>query len=282
MAKLNQTKNISKSKLALKLGISRGMLYYHHTRNLMDEILKARIIEVMEKHKSYGHRSIALELGLNRKRILRVMQKYHLKPLRRRSKKPVKKDDLGKPGSTFKNEIETFCPIQPNIVWVSDFTYISFQGRFIYLATVMDLFTREIIGWSISKYHTKELVIEAFRDAISKTKPIPKYFHSDQGSEYDSHDFTNLLKSQNITISMSRKSSPWENGFQESFYSRFKLELGNTNQYQDLGELIEAIHQTIFYLNHKKILLKLKMPPSKFRLTYEQKHREYLFKEMGA
>jgi hypothetical protein len=116
MTTLNQTKNITKSKLALKLGISRGMIYYHHKRELADELLKDQIVIVMGKHKSYGHRSIALELGLNKKRILRVMQKYHLKPQKRRSKKPVKKDDINKPVSGFKNEIETFCPIKPNIV----------------------------------------------------------------------------------------------------------------------------------------------------------------------
>jgi putative transposase len=264
------------------LGISRGMLYYKHKRDLSDEILKEKVIEVMKHHKSYGHRSIALELKLNKKSILRIMQKYHLKPQKRRSKKPVKKDDIGKPLSTYKNEIELFCPIKPNIVWVSDFTYISFQGRFIYLATVMDLFTREIIGWSISKYHTKELIMDAFKDAVSNIKAIPIYFHSDQGSEYDSYDFTNILESEHIIISMSRKSSPWENGFQESFYSKFKLELENANQYQDLGELIEAIHHIIYYLNHDKIHLKLKMSPVKFRLYQEQKQREYLFKEMGA
>lgn len=282
MTKLNQTKNISKSKLALKLGISRGMLYYQHKRELTDKHLKEEIVKVLEKHKSYGHRSIALELGLNKKRILRIMQKYHLKPQKRRSKKPVKKDDLGKPISIFKNKIESFCPIKPNIVWVSDFTYISFQDKFIYLATIMDLFTREIIGWSISKYHTKELVMDTFKDALLNTKTTPIYFHSDQGSEYDSHNMINILQSEHIIISMSRKSSPWENGFQESFYSRFKLELGNTNQYLDLGELIEALHQTIYYLNHEKIHLKLKMSPVKFRLYQEQKQREYLFKEMGA
>lgn len=282
MTTLNQTKNISKSQLARKLGISRGMLYYKHKRDLSDEILKEKIIEVMKRNKSYGHRSIALELKLNKKSILRIMQKYHLRPQKRRLKKPVKQDDIGKSLSVFKNEIELFCPIKPNIVWVSDFTYISFQGKFIYLATIMDLFTREIIGWSISKYHTKELVIDAFKDAVLNTKTTPVYFHSDQGSEYDSYDFTNILKLEHIIISMSRKGSPWENGFQESFYSRFKLELGKTNQYPDLGELIEAIHQIIFYLNHEKIHQKLKMPPVIFRLNYQQKQREYLFKEMGA
>ena len=168
------------------------MLYYKHKRDLLDEILKEKVVGVMSKHKSYGHRSIALEFGLNKKRILRVMQKYHLRPQKRRLKKPVKQDDIGKSLSVFKNEFETFCPIKPNIVWVSDFTYISFQGRFIYLATIMDLFSREIIGWSISKYHTKELVMDAFKDAVLNTKTTPVYLHSDQGAEYDSYDLTNI------------------------------------------------------------------------------------------
>ena len=76
---------------------------------------------------------------------------------------------------------------------------------------------------------------------------------------------------------MSRKSSPWENGYQESFYSGFKLDIGSTNHYQDLGELIEAVAGTIHYYNTERIHTRLKTAPEKFRLS-----REYLFKEMGT
>ena len=267
----------TKSSLARKLGISRGMLYYQHKRSHIDEEIKKKIEKVMETHKSYGHKRIALELDVNKKKILRIMKKFHLKPTKRRKSKFVKPDDIGKPIAQFKNEIEQFCPIRPNIVWVGDFTHIRFQNTFVYLATVMDIFTREIIGYHLSATHTKDLVVEAFTDALEKRKTSPIYFHSDQGSEYESQEYLNILQSNKIIISMSRKSSPWENGYQESFYSGFKLDLGPTNHYQTIGELYEVIAQTIAYYNNDRIHTVLKTSPLQFRLS-----RDYLFKEMGT
>lgn len=267
----------TKTQLAKKLGVSRGMLYYKHKKPVEDEKLKAEIGEVLKRHPAYGHKRIALELALNKKRILRVMKKFHLMPRTRRGKGFVKPDDLGKPESQFKNEIEGFCPIHPNIVWVGDFTHIRFRDTWVYLATVMDIYTREIIGWYVSTNHEKDLVIEAFLDACDKRKTVPLYFHSDQGSEYESDEYLRLVQNNGVIISMSRKGSPWENGYQESFYSGFKLDLGPTNHYEDLGELIEAIAKTIHYYNNLRIHTKLKTAPVKFRLS-----REYLFKEMGT
>ena len=267
----------TKTSLAKKLGVSRGMLYYRHKRPSTDEKLKTDIKTVLVSNPSYGHKRIAIELKLNKKRILRVMKKFHLMPIKRRGKKPNKPDDLGKPEVKFTNEIKRFCPIRLNIVWVGDFTHIKFRDGWVYLSTVMDIFTREIIGWHLSTTHTKDLVIEAFLDAISKRKTAPIYFHSDQGSEYDSGEYLKLLESHGIKISMSRKSSPWENGYQESFYSGFKLDLGTTNHYQDLGELFEIVAKQLHYYNTKRIHTSLKMSPVAFR-----KDREYLFKEMGT
>lgn len=275
--KNNKAVKETKSSLAKKMGISRGMLYYQHKKPRSDEMIKEKIVEVMKNNKSYGHKRIAMELKLNKKRILRIMKKFHLKPLKRRSTKFVKPDDIGKPTTRFRNEIEKFCPIRPNVVWVGDFTHIRFQNTFVYLATVMDIFTREIIGWHLSATHTRELVIEAFLDAREKIPALPVYFHSDQGSEYESERYLDVLVNRGIIISMSRKSRPWENGYQESFYSGFKLDLGATNHYQRIGELYEIISQTIYYYNNQRIHTTLKTAPTKFRLR-----KEYLFKEMGT
>jgi len=267
----------TKTALAHKLGISRGMLYYKHRKPVEDEKLKVEIEKVLFDHPSYGHRRIAMELGLNRKRIRRIMKKFHLMPKRRRNQKLIKPDDLGKPETGYINLIKNFCPIRSNIVWVGDFTHIRFGDCWVYLATVMDIYTREIVGWHLANTHAKDLVIDAFLDALDKRRQAPVYFHSDQGSEYESDEYLKLLEDQGIIISMSRKSSPWENGYQESFYSGFKLDLGPTNHYQDLGELIEAVARTIHYYNTERIHTKLKTSPEKFRLS-----REYLFKEMGT
>lgn len=267
----------TKTSLARKLGVSRGMLYYQHKLPLTDEALKEDVKKVMKNNPSYGHKRVALALKLNKKRILWVMKKFHLMPLKRRGKKPDKPDDLGKSQTKYPNLIEAFCPIRPNVIWAGDFTHIRFQNGWVYLATVMDIFTREIIGWHLATNHQKDLVIEAFLEAMEKRKLTPIYFHSDQGSEYDSEEYLKLLENNGIIISMSRKSHPWENGFQESFYSGFKLDLGPTNHYQDLGELFEVIAKQIHYYNTTRIHTKLKTSPEKFRLD-----REYLFKEMGT
>lgn len=271
----------NKTKLAKKLGVSRGMLYYQHKRKAIDEELKKDILEVLKKHPAYGHKRIALELKRNKKQILRVMKKFGIKPYRRR-KTPRKAADESKLPTQFPNLIEAFCPIKPNIVWVGDFTWIYFNGMFYYLATVMDIFTREIIGWSFASHHTMELVIEAFNDAVKKTGKTPVYFHCDQGSEYDSIEYINLIEMYQVLISMSRKSHPWENGFQESFYAHFKLELGDLERFAGLGELVEAIAQAIYYYNHDRIHTSLKMSPVQFKQKSVLLNREYLFKELGT
>ena len=261
----------SKAQLAKKLGVSRSSLYYKGKLDTVDDELKKQIQIVLGTHPSYGHKRIALEFPLNKKRIRRVMKKYGIKPYRRRARKPRKKDDEGKEKVRWKNEIIGFCPIQPNIVWASDFTYIKFQGRFIYLATIIDVYTREIIGWNISFRHDTKLVLEALRHAIERTKTVPVYLHSDQGSEYDAKEYEDFVLSKGIIISMSHKNSPWENAFQESFYSQFKVDLGVVSRFETVEELIEEIYQTIYYYNHKRIHTSLKMSPVLFKQNYENR-----------
>lgn len=265
-------KKLTKTELAKRLGISRSSLYYQHKRPLIDEEVRRQIEAVLADNPCYGHKRIALALKLNKKRILRVMKKYKIKPYRRRGRKPRKKGDQGKPKAKHENLIEGFCPIRPDVVWVSDFTYIRFQERFIYLSTIMDQFTREVVGWNISRFHNQELVLGALEQALGRPEhSIPIFLHSDQGSEYDSQAYTAVAGDLKIKVSMSRKQSPWENPYQESFYSQFKLDLGDPNRFETLGELIEAIHQTMYYHNHKRIHTSLKMSPVEFRKQFEKR-----------
>ena len=101
--------------------------------------------------------------------------------------------------------------------------------------------------------------------------------------EYSSKGYTNLAKSLGIQISMSKKSSPWENGYQESFFNNFKTDLGlEFERFPGIGELIEAVHQTINYYNKERIHTTLKMPPTKFRQLYERNHLEGLSTKPGT
>lgn len=264
---------LTKTALAAQLGVSRTSVYYVRTLPTKDLALKVRIEATWAtspSHASYGHRRLALELGVNKKRIRRVMQLFGMKPYRRRVAKPVKLDDLGKPAAPYPNLVKKFCPIQPTVVWVTDFTYLAFQGRWLYVATVLDVFTREVLSWSISVAHDTALVLEALQSARQQQGQWPRYHHSDQGSEYDAAAYVGELKTNGVQVSMSKKASPWENGYQESYYAGFKLDLGQLDQFDTLGQLVEAIARTIYVYNTSRIHTKLKQSPRQFKARYEE------------
>jgi transposase InsO family protein len=263
----DQAPSEGKTNLSRKLGISRGLLYYQPKLPAKDLKLKAEIELVMLKHKAYGHRRIAWELKINKKRVRRVMKLFGLK-VKRQRKKPFKPKDFNQAAATIPNLVLGLPIDGANQVWVTDFTYLPYFGRFVYLATVEDVFTRRVIGWTMAYRHCKELVAYALLNAIEH-QPLPEIIHSDQGSEYRSEDYLNLLKSLGVKPSMSQKASPWQNGYQESFYSGFKLELGHPEIYPTLGELVEAIAQQIYYYNHERIHTALKCPPETFARRYQ-------------
>ena len=267
----------AKTKIVLtkELGISRASLYYKPKQPATDEELKNKIMAVMAEHQAYGHRRVAWALGVNKKAIIRVMNDNGLKPKIRRGWRPTKPEDLKQPETRVENVLKVLCPTRPHIVWAGDFTYIWFLDRFWYAATVIDIYTREIVGWHIANHHTTALIMDAFNDATRRTKTSPRYFHSDQGSEYVSGAYESLLSEYGTIPSHSRKSSPWQNGYQESFYSQFKLELGNPNRFNHVGELIEAIHQQIFYYNNRRIHSAHKMPPIVFKEKQQLKYAAY-------
>jgi len=258
----------TKTALAKTLGISRSSLYYRPKRPGRDWSLKIRIEEALHEHPSYGSRRLALELRKNRKQVQRVMQVFGIHPYRRRPKR--KHYGRGSPIVPYENLLLAISfPVLPNLVWVSDFTHVVFRGMILYIATVMDLCTREILGWHALLGHPTELVLGAFTDAVRRAGTAPEILHSDQGSEYTSKRYTATLEEQRIRISMSRKGSPWENGYQESFYSQFKLDLGSPERFDSPGELVAAIAHHIHRYNHTRIHTALKMPPA----AYAERHQ---------
>ena len=136
----------------------------------------------------------------------------------------------------------------PHHVWAADFTEVWFQGRWVYIATVLDLYTREIVGVAVSIRKGAPLTIQALYNALLY-HPRPMIFHSDNGKEYEAHVFIKILTDLGILISRSHPGCPWENGYQESFYGKFKLDLGDPVRCKNLGELVAAIYRTIHYYN---------------------------------
>jgi len=261
-----EQKKVTKTSIAKELGISRQSLYYRSRQESKDEVLKEQILKVLELHPSYGYRRLAIALGINKKRIQRVKQKYRIKPYKRKVRL-LKRLDLQREPMPYPNMVKGSCPIRSNTMYASDFTYLRYRSKFYYLATVIDLYTREIVGWEISKRHDKYLILKALINGLTNTKfKIPYIIHSDQGSEYCSKEYTQFLKYLGINISMSTKASPWENGYQEGFYSGFKTDLGlEFERFKTLGEFVEGIHQTINYYNKSRIHTALRMSPSQFR-----------------
>lgn len=252
------------SPLLSALRISRSSSYYTPKRPAKDWSLKQRIEAVLRDHPAYGHRRIAIYLNMNKKRAVRVMRLFGIKPYRRRVKKFRKKKA---PSGIFPNLLLTTTPAYQHHVWVADFTHLIWKNKIVYVATVMDVFTRRIVGVSALTTHHAVLVVRALWNALLHRSP-PRIFHSDNGSEYDAAVTKQILIDFGILISRSAPGCPWENGYQESFYDKFKLELGDPNRFKTLGELVAEIYRTIHAYNTTRIHLALKMPPAEFAKIY--------------
>jgi len=142
--------------------------------------------------------ALPLLLAVNSKRVRRVMKLFGLKAKKLRKKPRVRKN-LSVINRQ-KNLLSKMVIVQPNQAWVSDFTYLSYRSKFMYLATILDAFTREVIAWNIGVRHNSELVCEALISALSKREKSPNIFHSDQGSEYRSNDLAEILRAKNIQL----------------------------------------------------------------------------------
>lgn len=250
-------------KLHEVFNISKSSLYYRSKKYNEDLEIKEKIEKVWNDFPSYGHKRLAIELKLNRKRILRVMKKFNLKPYRRHRK--AFKRSIVSIYDKYPNLLKTTILTRINQIWVTDFTYLWYKNRFIYLATVIDIYNREVVGVCVLNNHSSSLVIQAIVSALMNHSK-PEIIHSDQGSEYTSEVYTDFCNSSGIDISMSETGSPWQNGYQESFYDKFKIDLGDPNRFESLGELVFEIYRTIYVYNTTRIHTSLKMSPREFAL----------------
>jgi len=241
------------------MGISRASLYYQPKQTKKDWVLKVRIEEAWQEKPAYGSRPLAATLGVSRPRVQRVMRLYGLKPYRRRGRKFGKRQIHAR----YPNLLLTVRPQSIHHIWATDFTELNFHGKKIYVSTIIDLFTRQIVGIQVGTKKGALLTIQTLAKALFHY-PRPEIFHSDNGREYEAHSFRELLERYGIQISRSRPASPWENGYQESFYGKFKLELGDPNRFHALGELVAEIYQNIWHYNHTRIHSALRMPPARF------------------
>lgn len=145
-------------------------------------------------------------------------------------------------------------PTGPGQQWASDFTYIKSQSGWIYLAVVLDLWSRKIVGWSVSRSRTSVLTASALRMALSR-EPVEAgcIFHSDQGIEYAAHDFRELVESAGMVRSMSRKGTPLDNAMAESFFHTLKAELVHQSAFANEVEATAWIGEYLRFYNHERL-----------------------------
>ena len=164
-----------------------------------------------------------------------------------------------------------FDVAQPNLKWVSDITYIWVEEQWLYLATVMDLFSRKIIGWSLDDSMSVDLVVNALKMAYERRELTPGLIiHSDRGTQYRSNEYIDYMHSNGSKPSMSRKGNCWDNAVMESFYSRLKVELIYPSNFSSISELKSSIFEYIevFYNRIRRHSANGYLSPLEFERKY--------------
>ena len=239
------------------------------------ELEDGRVLPVVRQifigsHANYGSRSMSKAMGernlpCSRDRARRLMRVAGLSVKKKRKWKRT--TDSGHNLPVFPNLLKRDFKVgAPNRAWVGDITYIWTAEGWLHLAVVLDLFSRQVVGWSLHRRMTAQLVTDALEMALLRRRPQQKMiFHSDQGSQYASFDFQQLLARNKITGSMSRKGDPYDNAVAESFFSRLKSDRVRGRRYpsreaatRDIVDYIEMyynsnrLHSSLGYVSPKK------------------------------
>jgi putative transposase len=212
-----------------------------------DMDLRDEIQRVALESPCYGWRRVTAELRrrgwvANHKLVRRILREDNLLCLRRR--KFVVTTDSKHTRPVYPNLAGEMTPTGINRLWVADITYIRLETEFVYLAVVLDAFSRRVIGWALDRTLEDELALAALRMALARRSPAPGLVHhSDRGVQYASADYTGLLQEHGIQISMSRKGNPYDNAACESFMKTLKYEEVYRQEYRDLAEARASIER---------------------------------------
>jgi transposase InsO family protein len=205
-----------------------------------DMKLRDAIQRIALQWPSYGRLRITAELKrrgweVNHKRVRRIMREDNLLCLRRR--KFVATTDSSHGYTVYPHLAADLKPAGIDQLWVADITYIRLEQEFVYLAVVLDAFSRRVIGWALERTLEARLAVSALQMALKRRRPgSGLVHHSDRGVQYACSEYTELLKAHGIRISMSRKGNPYDNAYCESFMKTLKYEEVYTSEYRDLAE----------------------------------------------
>lgn len=236
------------------VGLARSSFYYHAQEKEQEE-LKAKLLEVAGDWPTYGYRRLTHQLRregimVNHKVVQRLMRELGLMQPRRRAKKRT--TNSKHQYQRFPNLVRELAVVRPDQVWVADITYVRLRRRFVYLAILMDVFTRAIRGWHLDQELTQSLTRTALERALSRATPA--IHHSDQGWQYAAIKYVDRLQSLEVAVSMAEVGQAWQNGYAERVIRTIREEAIDLSDYYDLHDARRRIGYFIddVYM-HKRI-----------------------------
>ncbi|QPW51757.1 IS3 family transposase (plasmid) [Bacillus thuringiensis] len=260
------------------LGGTRGGYYkwlkretFPSGKQLEDDSIKNKILKCHKKLKGiYGYRRIQVwlkatyNLNVNHKRIQRPMNELGIKAIIRRKKPYYGKKEVYVISNNHLNR--EFHASKPNEKWVTDITYLIFNGQRLYLSAIKDLYNNEIIAYEISRRNDLKLVLDTLKQAKKRRNVKGVLLRSDRGFQYTSHHYNRLLTRYQMKVSMSRKGNCWDNACIESFFSHFKSECFHLYSFRTAEEVKFAVRKYIRFYNHQRFQKKLNnLSPYQYR-----------------
>lgn len=259
--------------------------YYRFEENVgsrsdSDMELRDAIQRIALEWPSYGRRRITQELRrrgwtVNPKRVHRFMREDNLLCVRKRKFVVTTASNHGK--KVYPNLARRMMLTNVDQLWVADITYIRLREEFVFLAVILDAYSRRVIGWALERTIEDDLTLKALRMALALRVTEPGLVHhSDRGSQYASNEYTDLLKESGIAISMSRKGNPWDNAACESFMKTLKYEEVHRNEYRDLNEAHSTIRVFLEKIYNQKRLHSAigYLPPAEFEANLVTQKKE--------
>lgn len=250
-------------------------LHREHAGDDPEELrLRDQIQQICLRMSRYGYRRVTAELHrrgypVNHKRVLRLLRKDNLLCLRR--KRWIRTTDSRHGYRVYPNLARDMTVTDPNQLWVADITYIRLVHEFVYLAVILDAFSRRTIGWALGRSLDTSLTIAALQMALSTRHTMAGLVHhSDQGVQYAAHEYVALLTANNIAISMGRKGNPYDNATAESFIKTLKHEEVHLNDYNSFFDAYDNISHFIeIVYNHNRLHSALGYrPPAEYEACY--------------
>jgi len=253
-----------------------------------DMDLRDAIQRIALEWPSYGRPRITQELRrrgwvVNAKRVYRLLREDNLLCVRKRRFVVTTNSNHGL--HVYPNLARDMVMTGMDQLWRADLTYIRLREEFVFLAVILDAFSRRVIGWALDRTLENELTLAALRMALRQRSIQPGLVHhSDRGSQYASNDYTDLLKAHGIKISMSRKGNPWDNAACESFMKTLKYEEVLRNEYRDLAEARASIHRFLEKVyNQKRLHSALDyVPPAEFEAQRAAQKMEAAARQLMA